>query len=95
MLISFQYLLRVSAFGPPPFLPSNAFLLGMVAVANIVLYFYHGEYHRHNMETAAAVPQEATDSLLAKVTASDVGIVDENSNTSCNTENLLPPRRFA
>lgn len=45
------------------------------------------------MENAANAP-DANDSLLAKVTASDVGI-DENSNTSTTTENLLPPRRFA
>jgi hypothetical protein len=36
----------VSAFGPPPFLPSNAFILGIMILAAVMLVFFKGEYKR-------------------------------------------------
>ena len=39
-------------FGPPPFTPSNAFILGVMLLAAFILIFYHGEYKRLNHEGA-------------------------------------------
>ena len=41
-----QYLIDLPAWGAPPFLPSNLFLLGALLVAGFALLLYKGEYLR-------------------------------------------------
>jgi hypothetical protein len=45
-IFAVQYLIEVPRFGPPPLLPSNFFILGVLIVAAILLLFYNGEYKR-------------------------------------------------
>jgi len=45
-IFALQYLLEVPAVGPPPFLPSNFFIIGVLFVAFAVLQFFNGPYKR-------------------------------------------------
>jgi hypothetical protein len=45
-IFAIQYLIEVPRFGPPPLLPSNFFILGVLIIAAVLLLFYNGEYKR-------------------------------------------------
>ena len=46
-----QFLIDVPAFGPPPLLPSNVFIVASITAAAIIVCFYHGEYKRLERES--------------------------------------------
>ena len=50
-IFGLQFLIDTPAFGPPPLLPSNAFIIAIIASAAVIVCFYHGEYRRLERES--------------------------------------------
>ncbi len=68
-----QYLLEENPFGPPPFLPSNVFIIGILAVAAVALIFFKGEYKRlqHEGEDAQLDDLEPSNPLQGNGASDD------------------------
>lgn len=45
-----KYLLELEAFGPPPLLPSNVFIVTVLLGATCALFWYKGHYKRSLFE---------------------------------------------
>ncbi|KAJ1427351.1 major facilitator superfamily domain-containing protein, partial [Ochromonadaceae sp. CCMP2298] len=45
-VFALQFLIEQPSFGPPPLLPANAFILGVIFIALLIVQFYSGEYKR-------------------------------------------------
>lgn len=63
-IFAIQYLLDEPRFGPPPLLPSNVFILGVLLVAGVLLMFYDGEYRRMKHEKTEPVEESEVQGLI-------------------------------
>lgn len=50
-IFGLQFLIDTPAFGPPPLLPSNAFIVAIIVSAAVIVCFYQGEYRRLERES--------------------------------------------
>lgn len=50
-IFGLQFLIDTPSFGPPPLLPSNAFIVAIIVIAAVIVYFYQGEYRRLERES--------------------------------------------
>lgn len=83
IILILQVLLKAEAWGPPPFLPSNVFMLSLLLVAIASLFFYNGQYYRLQCEqrgdggagesgkTVGDVDASLTDALLVRVASNN------------------------
>lgn len=58
-IFAMQYLIEVPRFSPPPFLPVNFFMLGVLLIAGVLLLFYDGEYKRMKHEKMEHLDEES------------------------------------
>jgi hypothetical protein len=79
--------LELDAFGPPPLLPSNILILGIIIIAACLLFFYNGEYKRlQHEEMNTRLTDMETSSLLHQhdsslyVPPSTITSLDDSAN---------------
>ena len=78
-----QGLLSIPRLGPPPLLPSNIFILGIIVLALILLQFYSGAYKRHEHEHL--IRPLLSDSAVNPMDNDRSFYSDPSSGESCST----------
>lgn len=73
-IFALQYLIDVDPFGPPPFLPSNFFIIGILLLAFIILLFYKGEYKRMQHDKRKSISSQVPDSDNPIHSQSDINV---------------------
>jgi len=69
-IFGLQFLIDAPAFGPPPLLPSNVFVVAIIISAFVIVCFYRGEYRRLERESLldSRLHEDSSSSLLNPLT---------------------------
>lgn len=88
-IFALQYLIDVPAFGPPPLLPSNFFIIGIIICAFIIAMLYQGKYRRLENESLRDQLIDQTDFLLSNTSNHNIDPLNTTSNNDSNKQNNI------